>query len=283
MPNPPRRRAITRIAVSFLLAFTTAFSAAFAATAAPPQRIISMSPGTTEILFALGLGSRVVGDTTYCDYPPAAKLKPHIGNVDVDYEAIVGLRPDLVIADKLANEQSIPRLKALHIPYVTISVRSIAEVEQTILSIAKETGTETAGSRLVAQMNGEEAHAEAIAKEQSGLSLRTLIVAGTDPLYVAGPDTFIGEMIGRLGAVNVAGKSGFAPMSKESAIAADPQVVFCGSDDAAAIERDPAWAATTAVQRHNLFTVDSSLIFRPGPRLGLGMVVVASDLARARR
>src|SRR4051794_2163873 len=82
----------------------------------PPQRIISLSPGTTEMLFALGLGKRIVGDTVYCDYPAEAKKITKIGDSATNIEKVVALKPDLVVADAIANRAALPKLISLGIP-----------------------------------------------------------------------------------------------------------------------------------------------------------------------
>lgn len=246
-----------------------------------PRRIVSLSPGITEILYSLGLGDRVVGDTAFCDYPPDAAKKPHVGDSTINYEAVVGLKPDLVVADALANEQAVPRLESLQIPVLSISVRSVAEVEQAIVKVGAATGEAKAAKRVVATMKAQEKSAESIALQRSGAPLRTLVVVATDPIYVAGSNTFIGGMIALCGADNLASNVGFQTMSKEAAVAGNPEVVFCDADDAKTIEQDPAWNGVDAVRRHNLFSIDSDLLVRPGPRLTLGMIQVATDLAHA--
>jgi len=279
MPLPPPTRSLLPI-----LAAVIALGALMPAVlAAPPQRIVSLSPGVTETLFALGLGDRVVGDTVYCDYPPAAKTKTRVGDVNVNYEAVLGLRPDLVIVDRLANEQAVPRLEALHVPLLLIWARSVPEVQSAIITIGDATGAGAAAKRVVAKMRAQQLEAVSIAKATDGPPLRTLVVVGSNPLYVAGSKTFVGEMVEVAGAANVAGSVGFVPMSKETAVADNPQVIFCGAEDTAPITGDPAWSATDAVRNHNFFTIDSNLIFRPGPRLTEGMILVARDLSRAKR
>src|SRR5579872_772992 len=81
-----------------------------------PRRIVSLSPGTTEMLFAAGVGSRVVADTTYCDYPPQAKGLPKIGDSNTSTEKVIAMRPDLVVADAVANRRAIEPLERLHVP-----------------------------------------------------------------------------------------------------------------------------------------------------------------------
>ncbi len=248
-----------------------------------PGRIISLAPGITEILFALGLGDAVAGDTTYCDYPAAAKLKPHIGDVVVNYEAVLALRPDLVVADAAANRSAIPRLQALHVPLLIVTSNSLPEIEASIDAIARRTGTQSRAVGVLARVNHSLRLVAYIkVASQNKTPLRTLVTVGLDPLYVAGTRSFMGDMVRRGGGNDLAGAVAYIPWSKEQAIASQPQAIFCDADDKAALTRDPVWRQTPAVRLGNVFVTNDAYM-RPGPRLADAAVDVATDLARARR
>lgn len=136
-----------RLFVCFLLLIWSSLNAA----AAAPRRIVSLAPGTTEMLFALGLGPRVVGDTVYCDYPPAARGITKIGDVNVNYEKVLSLHPDLIVASD-ANHSAAIRLQQLHQPVLLISPTSYLATEQSLLQIGAATGTQARARHLVAQM-----------------------------------------------------------------------------------------------------------------------------------
>ena len=107
--------------VFFLLCFASCVSAA-----PPSQRIVSLSPGTTEMLFALGLGKYLVGDTTYCDYPPAAYAIAKVGDVYTSYDKVLALRPTLIVADSTANARAVARLSALRQPVLAVAPTSLS-------------------------------------------------------------------------------------------------------------------------------------------------------------
>ncbi len=120
--------------------------------AAVPRRIVSLSPATTEMLFTLGLGQSVVGDTVYCDYPPAARKIDKIGDVNTSYEKVLALRPDLIVADAVANARAVARLQQLGQPVLAVRPTSLAGVETSLRQIGARTGTQAQATQVVAQM-----------------------------------------------------------------------------------------------------------------------------------
>ena len=106
---------------------------------AAPRRIISLTPAITEMLFALGLGSRVVGDTVYGDYPPAARRVAKIGDVRVNYERVVALRPDLVVGDAVATSSAIARLGQLRLPVFAVRPDTVDGVERDVRQLGQVT------------------------------------------------------------------------------------------------------------------------------------------------
>ena len=249
----------------------------------PPSRIISLAPGITEILYALGLGNDVAGDTNYCDYPAAAKLKPHIGDLYVNYESVLALRPNLVVADAATNGSAIPRLQALHVPLLIISSNSLAQVEASIGTVGARTGTISQANRVLSIMNHKLRLVNSIKNRQMGKPpLRTLVTVGLDPLYVAGTRSFMGDMVQRGGGADLAGAVAYVPWSKEQAVASQPQAIFCDAAGKAELLRDTAWRNTPAVRLGNIFVTNDAYM-RPGPRLADAAVAVATDLARAHR
>lgn len=226
------------------------------------------------MLYALGLGSRIVADTANCDYPPAAKLKPHVGDMNINIESVVALKPDLVVGDSLWNTADIARLKQLHLNIFDPHPTTIEDVEAEIIQLGDITGTARQGRRVAAGMKQKVALARSLAAHNNGRP-RVLCLVGYDPLYVAGPGTFVGEMITLAGGANVVSTPGFPSYSKESAVASMPQIILCGSEDARRIAEDPAWQVVPAVREKRVYTIESDLLDRPGPRLADGLVDIA--------
>lgn len=117
-----------------------------------PERIVSLTPSNTEILFALGLGERVVGVTTYCDYPEEAKEKPKLGDLEGNVEEIVAMKADLVVAKVILNDNIVSKLRDLDIPVLCVDPESLDGVYRAIELISKVTGTESRGDELTSEM-----------------------------------------------------------------------------------------------------------------------------------
>lgn len=239
-----------------------------------PNRIVSIIPASTEILYALGLGNKVVADTVNCDYPPAAKTKPHIGDMNINIEAVVALRPDLVVGDSVWNARDVARLRQLGLNVYAPHPTSIEDVESELHDLGRITGTSRQADRVVGEMQAKVMLARRLAASNKRKP-RVLCLVGYNPLYVAGPGTFVGEIVSIAGGANVVTTAGFPSYSKEAAIAAQPDIIFCGADDARRIAQDPAWQVVPAVRERHVYTVPSDLLDRPTPRLADGLVQVA--------
>ncbi len=247
--------------------------------AAPPARIVSLSPGTTEMLFALGLGPRVVGDTVYCDYPPAARTVAKIGDVNTNYEKVLALRPDLVVADSTANARAAARLSALHLPVLAVAPISLSGVETSLRQIGARTGTTKQAEAVVAQMEHKARQAAKIAAADRRPRPRVLVVIQTSPLWTAGSGSFLDDLIARAGGVNIGhAVPGYGPFSKEQALASAPEVILGDASVAAAFRTDPLLQRLPAVQSGRVYVLPPDLTSRPGPRLADGLVLAAQAL-----
>ncbi len=248
----------------------------------PPQRIVSLTPGTTEMLFAIGAGPRVVGDTTSCDYPEAAKRIAKIGGFTPIYEKVVASRPDLVIADSVAVSSAADRLRALHLTVLTIKPLSIAAVEADMKLLGKATGTTAGATAAIGVMESKLRTATSLVHTDPRRP-RTLSVVGYNPLWVAGGGTFIDDAIQRAGGVNVAADvHGYAQYSEEQLLARAPEAILAGMADQRQILGKPAFRAVPAVRLRRMISIDSHLIERPGPRLADGVLELARALHPAR-
>ena len=263
------------------LFFTLCFLLCFApfAHAATPTRIVSLSPGTTEMLFALGLGKFVVGDTVYCDYPPAAKTIAKVGDVNTSYEKVLALRPDLIVADSVANARAVARLTALHQPVLAVAPTSLSAVETSLRQIGARTGTSKQADAVIGQMEHQARLAAKIAASDKRPRPRVLVVIQVSPLWTAGSGSFLDDLIARAGGVNIGrGVVGYGPFSKEQVLANAPDVVLGDASVAAAFRADPLLRRLPAVLRGRVYALPSDLTSRPGPRLADGLVLVAQAL-----
>ena len=251
----------------------------FPAHAGPPRRIVSLSPGTTEMLFALGLGRFVVGDTVYCDYPPAAKEIAKVGDVNTNYEKVLALRPELIVADAVANNRAVARLTQLHQTVLAVSPTSLSAVETSLRQIGARTGTTRQAEAAVAQMEHKARLAAQIVQSDKRPRPHVLIVVQTGPLWTAGAGTFLDDLVTRAGGVNIgAAVRGYGTFSKEQVLAHPPDVVLGDANVQAAFRTDPILGRLPAVRTGRFYTLPGDLTSRPGPRLADGLVLVARAL-----
>ena len=231
------------------------------------------------MLFALGLGKYVVGDTTYCDYPPAAKAIAKVGDVNTSYEKVLALRPDLIVADSTANARAVARLTALRQPVLTVTPTSLSAVETSLRQIGARTGTAKQANAVVAQMEHKAHLAAQIAAADKRPRPRVLVVIQVNPLWTAGGGTFMDDLVTRAGGINV-GRAvpGYGPFSKEQVLANAPDVILGDSSAAPAFRADALLGHLSAVQRGRVYSLPPDLTSRPGPRLADGLVLVARAL-----
>lgn len=247
--------------------------------AAPPRRIVSLSPGTTEMLFALGLGRSVVGDTVYCDYPPAAKAITKVGDVNTSYEKVLALRPDLIVADAVANNRAVARLTQLHQPILAVRPTSLLAVETSLRQIGAKTGTAQQAEGVIAQMERKAYQASRLAAADKRPRPHVLIVVQTSPLWTAGAGTFMDDLVTRAGGINIgAAVRGYGTFSREQVMAHPPDVVLGDATVQAAFRADPLLGRLPAVRAGRFYALPGDLTSRPGPRLADGLVLVAKAL-----
>ncbi len=266
-----------------LLAFVSLTLPLGAAPAKPsyPKRIVSLSPGTTEMLFALGLGGRVVGDTTYCDFPPAAKAIAKVGDVNTSDEKVLALHPDLIVADGVANARAVARLTRLHLPVLAVTPTSLSSVEDSLHQIGARTGTAVRANVVIGQMEHKIRLAAQIAAADHRPRPRVFVVVQTAPLWTAGRGTFMDDLVTRAGGVNVGSAiSGYGTFSKEQLIIHPPDVILGDTTTQAALLADPLLRRLPAVRAGRIYALDPDLTSRPGPRLADGLVSVARAIHR---
>lgn len=247
-------------------------------------RIVSMSPSTTEAVFAVGAGTKLVGRSRYCDFPAEVTKLPQVGGyVDPSFEAILALRPDLVIGARgPAGSALADRLDARGIATYFPPTESFAAIDEMILGVGERTGRASEARAEVAAL-----HARIAAVESAVASLpktRVLLVFGLSPLSVAGPSSFADEMIRRAGGENVVKMGGTYPtIGAEHVLSLDPDVVVNAAmmEERASdrLRKDaPEWAHVRAVQSNRVASVTNEALLRPGPRVAEGLALLARAL-----
>ena len=275
----------------FILFILSCYGTAFAAESAiPPQRIISLAPSLTEILFALGLGDNIVGVTTFCDYPEEAKKKPKIGGMsNPSLEAVISLKPDVVVLTTDGNPKEFEeRLISLKIKTYVFEARTITELPRGIRDLANAMGVKERGERLAKSIEDgvRKASASASASRVNGKALRkkVLFIVWPEPLIVAGPGTAIDDAITLLGYDNIASHAATAypKYSIEEVMRQAPDVLVIGKGsgmDMAAVSKGilKRLAIVPAVINNRVCYVGDGL-YRLGPRVVQGVEELSACL-----
>ncbi len=248
------------------------------------MRVVSLSPSTSEALFAMGAGDRLVGRSRYCDYPEAVKKLPQVGGyVDPSFEAILALKPDLVVGARgPAGSAVTQRLESLGVATYFPPTESFAEIDQMLLGIGERTAHANEAKEAVRKIHERlDAIAKAVATKPR---VRVLLVFGLEPLSVAGPGSFPNEMLEHAGAVNVVREGNAYPtLGMEHVLSLDPDVVInAAMAEERAAERlnanAPGWGRVRAVKENKIVVLASEAVLRPGPRIAEGVAIIARAL-----
>jgi len=245
-----------------------------------PNRIVSIAPSITEILFALGAGDRVVGVTTYCNYPEAAKAKPKIGGYTTpSLEAILALRPDEVIMMKNRPDVA-QKLRQTGIEVVELQPENLAGVYDSIQVIAEKIGVPARGRSLIQSI--EKQLRDVSTKTNSGPKPKVLFVVGRTPgavsdLIVVGRGSYLSELISLAGAENVVADAAvpYPQVNMEEIIRRNPDVIIdMGHNEMVTESQKQAvkqlwkkYAFLRAVQRDAVFPISADYFVTPGPRV----------------
>lgn len=246
--------------------------------AAPGQRIVSLAPSITEILFAVGAGPQVVGDTQYCNYPPEADALPEIGGFSaktISIESIVALNPDLVIAGSTAQASVAEALAPMGIPTIIFEPKSFEDVYVNISQVGLATGHSAEAEALVAQMQARVAAVEATVATIPAEQRPSLFYEVFDePLLSAGPNTFIGQMITLVGATNIFADTTeeYPVVSAEAIVDRNPDAIVGPNSHGDKLTPEqlalrPGWERINAVQNKRIYLLDGDMASRAGPRL----------------
>ena len=256
--------------------------------AAPARRIVSLAPHVTELLYAAGAGGYVVGAVDYSDYPEAAKRIPRVGGyTGLDLEAIVALRPDLIIAWQSGNPPSqVERLRALGLAVYVSEPRHIEDVATNIERLGRLAGTADAALRAARAFRRRH---EALRRRYAARPAVTVFYQIWDrPLMTVNGKQLISDVIHLCGGRNVfADLPILAPtVDVEAVLAADPEAIVASGAGASRPEWFDAWRRwpqLRAVRRDNLFVVPPDVLQRHGPRILDGAEHLCADLETARR
>ncbi|WP_307692332.1 ABC transporter substrate-binding protein [Variovorax ginsengisoli] len=246
----------------------------------PPQRIVSLLPSITESVCALGACPRLVGVDRYSNSPASVRALPQVGGgIDPNVEAIVALRPDVVLLAK--SSRVIERLEGLGLKVLVLEPKNHADVQRVLVKLGQVLGADDA----LRVWRTIDASVSAAAQSLPERVRRTRVYfeVNNGP-YAAGESSFMGETLTRLGAKNIvpAALGPFPKLNPEYVVRANPDLIMVGERSAQGLERRPGWAGIRAVREGRIcrFTADESdVLVRPGPRMGEAARIMARCLA----
>ena len=252
------------------------------------QRIVSLSPNLTEIVFALGLGDRVVGVSNNCDWPAEAKTKPKMGTFwQPNTEAIIAAKPDLVVCESFPQQKEVAEtLKRAGLLVVSLRAESIEELHSVILSIGQAAGCPDKAELLAAKTKSELDQIRA--KASSAKKVEILWAVQTEPMRVVGVKTFVNEIIDLAGGQNVTAPTGdqYPSVGTETILTCGAEVIIqsaMGTEDITKQQEaaDKFWskyANLPAVKNKKVYVIEADTVLRLGPRLPEGAMAVAKLL-----
>ena len=247
------------------------------------QRIVTLSPHLTELVYAAGAGDRMVGAVEYSDYPPQAKTLPRVGAETINLEAVLALKPDLVIGwPNVGSAKAIDRLAELKIPTFRSEPRELDDIASTLERIGWLAGTEVQAARAAGEFRGK---AEALEKRYAGRpKVRVFYQVWDKPLQTVNGDHVISKVMRMCGGENVFARLPLlAPeIDREAVLKADPQVIVASGEQG--LEQWKRYPGLAAAAKRHLYVIAPDLIQRHTPRLleGAGQLCDILERVRAR-
>ncbi|RYY86684.1 MAG: ABC transporter substrate-binding protein [Comamonadaceae bacterium] len=247
---------------------------------APPRRVVSLLPSLTESVCALNACDRLVGVDRYSNHPASVRSLPKVGGgIDPNIEAVVALRPDVVIMSR--SSRGAERLQALGIRVVALETDTSADVQRVLERLGVLLGVPDA-QRIWREIEaGVNAAAQSLPPQARGLRIYYEVSPGP---YAAGAGSFIGDMVERLGARNIVPPDlgPFPKINPELVVRAGPDIIMIGAGNAQGLAQRPGWAALRAVRERRVCVFDdaqSDVLVRPGPRMAEAARLLARCLA----
>jgi len=257
----------------------------------PPQRIVSLAPSNTELLFALGLGEKVVGVTEVCTYPEAVLEIEKVADYNsISVEKIVAAKPDLVLAARGNNMEGVESLRKLGIKVFGLDIQSIDQLLRAIERLGQLCGAEPQAARLKKELEG---RVQKVTATVASLEERPRVMWGYwgDPVYTAGARTMIDDVFHLAGGINVGrqAKGAWPQVGLEAIVSWAPEVIITTyhphagdpvelGKDIERLQQTDGWKSLPAVRQGRVYFVDPDLLLRPGPRLIDALEQVAACL-----
>ncbi len=251
----------------------------------PAERVVSLIPASTELLFAIGAGPAVVGRTEWCDYPAEVAAVPNLGaGINPNLEAVLSARPDLVILYNSAQHaETASRLRRLGIPTLRLNTDALTDVPRVGALLGRLTGHEQGADSVSAVFDT--ALASATTESRAARRPRVLLLVWEQPPMTVGRGSFLSELVERAGGENlfadVSASSG--PVSIEVISVRDPDLILSTAAGPATFASRPEWQVVRAVRQRRFLNVSGSEYERPGPRSPRAIRALAARLREAGR
>lgn len=249
-----------------------------------PQKIVSLGPNMTELVFALGAGYRLAGRTTYCDYPEEAAEVPAVGTLmEPDFEKITEIRPDLVLASTHVSDETLDKLQDLNIPVIMLyDEHHLDGLKDIILTLGKILNVNDAAEALAKETFDRINAVREKTADLEKIPVYYVVGFGEYGEFTAGGDTFINDMIEAAGGENVAKDVKGWSFSLEQLLEADPRVIIVQNWAKDTFGKDEPYSQLTAVKEGRVFAIDNNLLDRQGPRNADGVEALAAILDQVR-
>ncbi len=259
-----------------------------------PQRIVSLAPSCTQIIFAVGDGNKVVGVTTYDNYPYNFSAWAAAGNMTIDggygtpdMEAIAGLRPDLIVTDSI-NDASLPSMRNLGYKVLVLNPNTIEGIYNDIKLVGKATGATAHANEVINNITSTINTITTKIANAHVTPMKVFYEVWTPPLMTAGSTTWINDVIIKAGGVNIFNNETqqYPTVASETVVSLNPDAIFLPTEmgqkpfygSVAQVEETPGWNTINAVQHDRVFVINGDLFAEAGPRVADAVYAVASNL-----
>jgi iron complex transport system substrate-binding protein len=287
-PSPTDTAAPTNTAAPAVIQVSDGMSGSLTL-AQPAQRIVSLAPSNSEIVFAVGAGKQMVAREDFTNYPPEAADLPSVGGNmgKVNMETLVSLKPDLVLASPLTAPESIKSMQDLKLPVLMVNNPTTLDGMYANLElVGKVTGHDAEAKALVEKLQAQEKKIAGVVAQATGKPLVFYELDATEPAkpWTSGPGTFIDLLINLAGGQNVGAelKSDWVQISQEELIVRNPDVILLGDAKYGAsadqVSQRAGWSAIKAVKEKKIFAIDDDMVSRPGPRLLDGLLQIVQAI-----
>ena len=245
-----------------------------------PQRIITLAPNLTEIVYAIGAGSRLVGNTTFCDYPPEAKNVAKVGDtLQPNIERIIALKPDLILISTASQLETFTKqIEERGIAVFITDPHDLEGVFRSIKTLGELLGQQEQAEKLVKDLRARVRTVEDAVKESPTVTV--FYQVSPQPLWTAGRKSWITDLIRRAGGKSVTAEveGEWMRYSDEAALASRPEAIIMATGGDEKMEVAPALQKSPAVQNNRVYGINGDYLSRPGPRLVEGLEQIARVL-----